>query len=54
MYVEKDRQSDRQTDTGPFVEWFVPAVSASVNQIMYVAGDSQIDRQILDRFESGL
>ena len=45
MYVEKDRQSDRQTDTGPFVEWFVPAVSASVNQIMYAERNKQSDRQ---------
>ena len=33
------------SDTGPFVAWLVPAVSASVNQIMYAERDKQSDRQ---------
>ena len=33
------------SDTGPFVAWFFPAVSASVNQIMYAERDKQSDRQ---------
>ena len=33
------------SDTGPFVAWFVPAVSASVNQIMYAERNKQSDRQ---------